>query len=526
MLRRMNRRDFLAAGLGAALARPALAQPAPVLRMVPQANLTSIDPIWTTANITRNHAFMVYDTLYGLDSELRPQPQMAAGHAVEDDGKQITITLRDGLFFHDGAPVLARDAVASIKRWMVRNPFGQKLASVTQQVAALDDRRLEFRLAAPFPLLTAALASIASCCFIMPERIAATDPFKQIADATGSGPFRFLPGEFNSGSLMAYASHEKYVPRAEPVSFTAGGKRAFFDRVEWRIITDPATAAAALQNKEIDWFEQPPPELQELLARDRAIAIEKIDQRPLPAMLRLNHLHPPFDNVAARRALLPAISQTDFMTAIVGPDPSGFTTLGAFTPNTPMATEIGMEALTGPRSLDRARALLREAGALTPPTRLIGPTDILSPAAMTQVCAALFHDLGLNLDVALSDWGTVIQRRISREPVEKGGWSALLTAFGSFDWMDPAGDAALRGNGLNAWYGWPTIPRLETLRDAWFEAPTLDAQKSICADMQRAMFDEVPFIPVGAYYSKTALRRDLADRVSGFALFYGLRRAA
>lgn len=522
----LRRRSLLAAGSLAAsgLARPAIAQPAAVLRMVPQANLTSIDPIWTTANITRNHAFMVYDTLFGLDAELRPQPQMAAGLAVEDGGTRVTITLRPGLVFHDGAPVLARDAVASIRRWMVRNPFGQKLAAATLQLTAPDDTRLEFRLAQPFPLLPAALASIASCCFIMPERVAATDPFKQITDPTGSGPFRFLPGEYDSGSLMAYAKHGAYRPRAEPVSFTAGGKHAHFDRVEWRIIPDAATASAALQNREVDWFEQPPPELQELLARDRAIAIETIDPRPNPAMLRLNHLHPPFDNPAARRALLPAISQPDFMTAIVGDAPGAWSWIGAFTPGTAMASDAGMEALRGPRDIARARALLRDAGASAPLTRLIGPTDILAPTAMTQVCAALFRDLGLNADVALSDWGTVIQRRASRQPVDKGGWSALLTAFGSFDWLDPSGHSVLRANGAEAWFGWPTIPRMEQLRDAWFAAPDVGAQQAVCADMQRLVFQEVPFIPVGAYYSKTALRRELTGRVGGFALFYGLKR--
>jgi len=526
----MQRRGLLsggtALGLGAAtgFARPALGQQASVLRMVPQANLTSIDPIWTTANITRNHAFMIYDTLFGLDAQLRPQPQMAAGHTVEDGGTRVTITLRDGLLFHDGARVLARDAVASIRRWMVRNPFGQKLALVTRQLVALDDARLEFRLVQPFPLLTASLASIASCCFVMPERVAATDPFKQITDPTGSGPFRFLPGEFNSGSLMAYAKHPGYVPRDEAVSFTAGGKQAHFDRIEWRIITDAATAAAALRNREVDWFEQPPPELQELLVRDKAVVVENIDPRPNPAMLRLNHLHPPFDTAAARRALLPAISQPDFMAAIVGDVPGDWSWIGAFTPGTAMANETGMDALRSPRSTARAKALLREAGALGPLTRLIGPTDILAPSAMTQVAAALFRDVGLNADIALSDWGTVIQRRASREPTAKGGWSALVTAFGSFDWLDPSGHAVLRANGTEAWFGWPAIPRMEQLRDAWFAAPDVAAQKSVCEDMQRLVFEEVPFIPVGAYYSKTALRRELKDRVSGFALFYGLRR--
>jgi peptide/nickel transport system substrate-binding protein len=524
----MKRRTMIATGAAAMAApvfAPAVAQPAKVLRIVPQSNLTSLDPIWTTATVTRNHAFMIYDTLYGLDANLVPKPQMAGGQLVSDDGRRVTITLRDGLLFHDGAKVLARDAVASIKRWMVRNPFGQKLATVADEVVALDDRRLEFRLRKPFPPLFAALAVTGSACFIMPERVALTDPFKQLSDTTGSGPFRYLASEFNSGSFVGYARNERYVPRDEAVSFTSGGKRAFFDRVEWRIITDASTSAAALQNNEVDWFEQPPPELSDMLRRNRNIVVEPIDTRPSPAMLRLNHLHPPFDRKEARQALLGSIDQTDFMSAIVGPDPKGFSTIGAFTPGTALATDEGMSVLLGPRSLDRAKALLREAGALTPRMRLIGPTDILAPAAMTQVAGALFKDLGFNLDFALSDWGTVIQRRASHEPVDKGGWSALLTAFGSFDWMDPAGHPVLRGNGKDGWFGWPSIPKLEALRDDWFDAPDLASQKAVAADMQRVMFDEVPFIPVGAYYSNTALRRDLTGRVSGFALFYNLGRA-
>jgi peptide/nickel transport system substrate-binding protein len=265
--------------------------------------------------------------------------------------------------------------------------------------------------------------------------------------------------------------------------------------------------------------------LQTAMRRDPALSVVPIDRNPNPAVLRLNHLHPPFDDPAARRALLPAIVQADFMAAIVGDDPALYRTdLGVFEPGTPLATTAGLDVLTGPRSMDRARQLLRDAGATGPVTRLIGPTDILSPSAMTQVCADLFHRLGLNLDVALSDWGTVIQRRNSREPVEKGGWSAFLTAFGSFDFADPAGHPALRGNGTAGWYGWPTIPRLETLRDAWFAAPDLGAQQAVAVDIQRVVLDEVAFIPVGAYSSITALRSNLVDRVQGFALFYGLRR--
>ncbi len=521
----LKRRDVLIGASVLAAPRIGRGEAASLLRVVPQSNLTSLDPVWTSALVTRNHAFMIYDTLYGLDSALTPKPQMAEGHVVADDGKRVTITLRSGLMFHDNMPVLAKDCVASIKRWMVRNAFGQKLAQVTNELVWIDDTKLEFRLSKPFPLLFAALASIANACVIMPERLALTDPFKQVADATGSGPFQWLPREFNSGSLMAYAKFDGYRPRDEKVDFTAGGKQAFFSRVEWHVITDAATASAAMQAGEMDWFEQPPPEIQTLLARQKTLSVEKIDNRPSPSMLRLNHLQAPFNSKAIRQALLPAVVQEDFVAAIQGPDPANFVPLGVFTPGTPMASDAGMDVLWGPRSLDRAKAMMREAGGLTPRMRLIGPTDILAPAALTQVAAGMFQDIGMNADIALSDWGTVITRRVSKEPVEKGGWSALCTSFEGFDWMDPAGHPVARGNGRDAWFGWPDVPKLEALRDSWFDAPNLATQKAIAADIQRVVMDEVVLIPTGGFFRPTAIRRDLAGRVPGFMIFYNLKRA-
>ncbi|GAA0579415.1 ABC transporter substrate-binding protein [Craurococcus roseus] len=530
----MQRRALLAsaaaATAAAGLPRFAVGQPAGArtLRMVPQANLTSIDPIWTTANITRNHGFMVYDTLFGMDAGFRAQPQMAEWARTEEDGRAVTIALRTGLKFHDGEPVRAADCVASIRRWMKRNPTGQKLESVVDSLEALDDRSFRFRLKRPFPMLIKGLASPTNpVCFVMPERVARTDPFQQIRDATGSGPFRFKADEFNSGSLVVYERNPDYVPvpNGEP-SLTAGPKVARFDRVEWRIITDAATSAAALQSGEIDWFEQPPPEIQELLKRNRQIAIERIDPLPLTGILRFNHLHPPFDDKRMRQALLPAVDQADYMAAVVGADPSLYVTgVGFFTPGTPMASDAALGPLTGPRSIDRAKALLREASYANQPIRLIGPTDILAPAAMTQVGADMFRRLGVNLDAALTDWGTVVQRRTSREPVERGGWSVLYTAFSSFEFLDPAAHTPLRGNGTAAWPGWPTVPRLEELRDAWFDAPDTEAQQRICREMQEVAMDELPYIPVGAYVSNTALRRNLQGRVPGFAIFWNIGRA-
>ena len=522
----MRRRDMLLTAAGT-VAAPAVAQPARILRFVPQANLTSLDPIWTTANITRNHAYMVFDTLYGLDAQFIPRPQMAAGHSIEDDGKRITITLRPGLKWHDGEAVTAADCVQSLTRWMRRNPSGQQLARQMDELTATSHNAFVFRLKRPFPLLFAALASpVNPVAFMMPERLAATDAFQQIRETIGSGPFRFVPREYNSGSLVVYERHADYVPNPTgTTSFTAGPKIAHFDRVEWQIITDAATSAAALQRGEIDWFEQPPPELLQLMRRNRAIHQEPIDPLPLTGILRFNFLHGPFDTKAMRQALLPAIDQSDYMSAIVGTDPALIRTgVGVFTPGTPMASDAGLEPLNGPRSLDRAKAMLRDAGYTNQTIRLIGPTDILAPSAMTQVAGDMFRRLGVNLDFALTDWGTVVQRRASREPVERGGWSVFLTAFSSTDFMDPAGHVALRGNGVNSWPGWPTVPRLEELRDAWFEAPDLPAQQAIARDIQRTAMDELPFIPVGAYMSTTAHRANLRDRVPGFAIFWNLRR--
>jgi ABC-type transport system substrate-binding protein len=519
----ITRRAALAGSL--ALPTVARAQRGRVLRMVPQSNLASLDPIFSTANVTRNHGFMIYDTLYGMSAQLEPQPQMALGHQMDYGGRRVMIYLRPGLKFHDGEPVLARDVVASLYRWAARNPLGQKLSAVLSSFSAPDDQSVLIVMRRPFPMLFNALAALSQPAFIMPERVAKTDAYKQIDDTTGSGPFRFKRDEYNSGSLIVYERNPDYMPAAGPPSLTAGGKVAYFDRVEWRIIPDAGTASAALQAGEIDWYEQPPPELQALLRRQRQLQVVPMDTMPLVGILRPNHLHPPFDDVKVRRALYPAVDQADYMTAIVGPDPSLiFTGVGVYTPGGPSVTQAGMELLTGPRSVERGRAMLREAGYDGGQMRLIGPTDILAPAALTRVAADMFRKLGMNMDLALSDWGTVVQRRSNREGLDKGGWSALLTWFSSFDFMDPGMHPLLRGNGLEGWPGWPTIPELERLRNAWFESEDPAERRRLADDMQRVALDQVAFIPVGGYLQLTALRRDLVGRVPGFAIFWGIRQ--
>ncbi len=526
----MKRRTFLAATASAALASPALAQTEQqrVLKFVPYADLAILDPIWTTADIVRDHGYMVYDTLYGTDGKLSPRPQLAEGHLFEQDGRSCTISLRAGIRFHDGEPIRAQDCVASLRRWMAVAPMGQTLAAALDEMVAVDDRRLRFRLKRRFPLLIHVLAqATAPVPFIMPERVAQTDPTKQLSDTTGSGPFRFRREEYRTGNIAVYERFAGYLPTPDQgTGLTAGPKQVNFDRVEWHIIPDAATAAAALQRGEVDWYSQPPPEIIDLVRGKPEIEVGQLELLPGVSVMRLNWLNPVFDNKRMRQALLPAISQSDFAMAAVGTDPQNYRVgTGFFPPGSPMANDAGLAPLLGPRDLGKAKALLREAGYGNEKIRLIGPTDTVVTKALTEVAADVFQRLGMNLDLALSDSGTVVQRRRSMEPLERGGWSVGCWSFPGLWFVDPSTHILLRGNGRDAWFGWPIVPKLEELRNAWLETPDLDGQQRIAREMQVVGMDELPCIPLGSVFQSTALRRDLKDRVLGFPIFWNLRRA-
>lgn len=524
----MHRRSLLAAGAaltGAALARPVRAAPATTIRFVPQADLSSIDPVWTTATVALNHAFLVYDTLYGVDEKLTPQPQMVSGHETSDDGLVWTFTLRDGLKFHDGEPVRSADCIASLQRWGKRKGFGQKLLSLTDSMTALDDKRFRIKLTAPFPLMTFALGG-PDIAFIMPERIAKTDAFQQITDTTGSGPFRFLPDERISGSHYAYAKFDDYVPRSEPPSYWAGGKRVFVDRVEWRVIPDPATAANALQTGEVDWLEFPLIDLLPTMRRDRNIQLALISPLPLPAMIAMNHTQPPFDNPKLRRAIEAAVDQTEFMTALVGDQKDLMNVpCGVFTPGTPMANNADMSVFTGKRDIEAAKKMVAESGYKGEKIVLMLPTDQSVLVPMVQVTRDLFSRLGLNVDMQSMDWGTLISRRALDKPSAEGGWNAFCTSWGGLTLSNPGSHLPLRGNGKAGWFGWPVSPALEGLRDQWFNAPDEAAQKKVCEQIQAVAFQEVPYVSIGSYFLPNALRSNLKNFVqAGSNCFWGVQK--
>src|ERR1700751_350082 len=275
----MNQRSSLshsmAAVIGALLtaavlvAPAALAQGQKVLKFIPQADLRILDPITTTAYITRNHGYMIYDTLFATDAKFQVQPQMVDKYELSKDQLTYTFTLRDGLKFHDGAPVRSADCIASIERWAKRDALGQKLAEATESWKAVNDKTFTLKLKKPFPLALEALAKPPSNVpFIMPARIAKTDASTNITDPIGSGPYKFVKEEWVPGSKVVYVKNTDYVPRKEPPSWAAGGKVVKVDRVEWIYIPDSATAAAAINAGEVDWGEQMTPVLVPVTARN------------------------------------------------------------------------------------------------------------------------------------------------------------------------------------------------------------------------------------------------------------------
>ncbi len=528
----MKRREFLGASAALAAAplmapRLARAQAAKPLRFVPQADLAVLDPIWTPAYVTRHHAYMVFDTLYGQDEQLRPVPQMVAGHEVSDDGLRWKLTLRPGLTWHDGEKVLARDCVASIERWSKRDVYGRTLLAATEELSAPDDRTIQFRLKKPFPQLPMALAKTANnMAAMMPERLARTDPFKQITEMVGSGPYRFLADERVPGARAAYARFGGYVPReGGSPSGTAGPKVAHFERVEWHVMPEPSSAAAALQAGEVDWYELPPPDLLPLLKRDRRVSVEILDKSGYIGCMRMNHLQAPFNNPAIRRAVLGAIVQSDFMQAAAGTDPDFWGEgVGIFCPKTPMASDAGMEALTGPRDVEAAKAAIKAAGYNGETVVVLAATDLPILKGVGDVTLDLMQRLGFKVDYQATDWGTVVQRRLSKEAPDKGGWSVLSNFWGGLDQATPATHALLWSNGENASYGWPNSPRIEELRAQWLEAPNLASQQKIAADLQRQAFQDVPYIPLGQYFYATSYRQDLKGVLPGFPVFWNVQR--
>jgi peptide/nickel transport system substrate-binding protein len=531
----MHRRAFLKSFAGAGtvaaaggLATPAISQraSAQTVRFVPHADLANFDPIWTTAYIARNAGVLVWDTLYGVDADLKVQRQMVEAEEVSSDGLTWTFRLRPSLRFHDGELVLAKDVVASINRWAARDTLGQMIKAIEQELIAIDDRTFRWALKKPYPKMLLALGKITPpCCFIMPARIAATDPFKQISEYVGSGPMRFLRSDWVPGARSAFERFADYVPRQETASWMAGGKRIIVDRIEWITMPDPATVAAALKNREIDWWEIPLPDLVPMLSKSRNVMVDIQDRLGNFGVLAMNHLFPPFNDVRARRAILTALSQEEYMRSFVGDDANLWKSQpGYFTPGSPIYTEQGGEILKGPRKLEAAKRLLLESGYAGEPIVCMAAQDQPHHKAWGDVTADLLKRLGINVDFAAVDWGTVVARRNQKNLPAKGGWHMYHTGIYGVDWVFPT-SPFIQANGATASNGWAKSPPVESAIAAWFDADALEDEKSAARRLNQVAVDEVVCAPLGWYLRHSAWTKNLTGVTQGpFPFFWGVSK--
>jgi peptide/nickel transport system substrate-binding protein len=503
----------LAASTAIVPAGSALAQDGETITAVMHSGLRVLDPIITTAHITRNHGYMIYDVLIAMDEDFEVHPQMA-DFEVSEDRLTYTFTLRDGLMFHDGEPVTAADAVASLNRWGERDSGGQLIFDVTASLEATDDKTITWTLNEPFPpLLDIVGKQSAVPPFIMPARVAETPSSEAITEYVGSGPFTFVEEEFEPGVSVTYAKFEDYVPREEPANWMSGGKVVNVDRVVWTTMPDAQTAINALVSGEIDYLEQSQIDLLPILEASPDVVVEVRDPLGYQTMGRMNFKHPPFDNEKIRQAALMAMGQESVLATLIG-NPEYYTLCGAiFGCGTPLASEEGSETLKSGGDPEGARALLEEAGYDDTPVVLMQPTDVTTLTAQPVVAAQQLREAGFNVDMQAMDWQTLVTRRASQSAPADGGWNIFFTNWMVPEITSPLINPMVNGRGDDAWFGWPEDPALETLRDEFIEAETPEGQVEIAKRIQAHVIETVNYIPLGQYLTVQARRANVVDMI-------------
>lgn len=517
-----TRRHLLAAAavFATVVAGPALpAQAESVLRVIPHADLKNLDPIWTTAYISRNHGYLIYDTLFAMNEKFEPQPQMVDSFEVSDDKLTWTFKLREGLKFHDGADVTSEDVIASLKRWGARDGMGQQLMGAMGEMTAVDASTFQFKLKEPYGLVLESIGKISSNVpFIMPKRVAETDPFKQIEDYTGSGPFAFVKEEWVPGSKVVYKKFADYKPRSEPVDAASGGKIAKVDRVEWTYFPDQTTAMNALINNEVDFFEAPANDLMSLLEANEGITVEINDPLGNIGFARFNHLLPPFDKAEVRRAAIMAMKQEDYMQGAVGDQKFWKTCYSVYPCGTPLANEVGSDVMkTG--DIEKAKDALTASGYDGTPVVIMQPTDIPLLSAFSLITAEKLRNVGFKVDVQAMDWSTLTSRRAKRDPVADGGWNMFHTWWIGADVIDPMA-IAFSGDTEKGWFGWPSDAELEAARKAYAGAKSAEEKKVAAEKVQERLWAIGASGELGQFFVPVAYRKNVKGLIKSPVQFF------
>ncbi len=499
--------------LAAALSNAASAET--TITVVPHAELTVFDPVTSSVGITQEHAYMIYDTLFGMDENDNPKPQMVEKYDVLDAGKIYRMTLRPGLKFHDGTTVTAKDATASIERWAKRDQLGVRLNSIGMRLAVVDDRTFEIKINEPSLIVLEGLARrLASGLFVMREVDAKTDPSVPVTSNIGSGPFKFVASEYVAGSKVVYEKNPDYIPRPEPANAFSGGKRVFVDRVEFLSIPDPVTAAAAVTTGSLDLYEAPPLDLVPLFSANSDVTMEPMSFGGYSAVFRPNFLHPPFNDVNVRKALLAGFDQKTFMSVASGGDDKNWKPCKSFLAcvgDKPLT--MGMEEFET-ANLQLAGEYLKKSSYKGEPVLLLQPTNNPLVAGFADVAIEQMRAIGLNVKPVPIDWASLLQRRTNKAAPDAGGWSGFVTWGDSRELNSPATNIFINTpcNGTG-WFGWPCDDTLSAARTEWMKALTSEERAAAAIKIQTAAADFVPFIPLGQYFTQRIYSNKLTDLV-------------
>ncbi len=497
-----------------------------VLNVNMHSDLKIVDPIWTTAYMSRNYGYMVYDTLFSINTKGEIKPQMIDTYTISDDGLTYDFTLRDGLLFHDNQPVTSEDVIASLKRWGAKDAMGQKMMTFVSEMVEVNDTSFQFKLNEPTGLVLQALGKPSSNVpFIMPARIAATDPGEQISEYVGSGPFVFIEDEWKPGDKAEFAKFEAYVPRNEPGDGLAGGKVVNVDKVVWKVIRDQQTKMNALSAGEIDVIESPSHDLLPLMEADPNIQLFDLNPFGNQYTFRFNQLHPPFDNPKVREALLYAFDQEEFLFAAVGDEAYFKTCKAMFICGTPIATEAGFEEkLQG--NIAKAKALIEESGYDGTPVLLMHPTDLAILEPLPPVAKAAMEKIGLKVELVAMDWQTLVGRRNKQEAPADGGWNAFITSWNSVDNASPLSTPFLNAACDKALFGWPCDEEIQQLRDEFSREPDAGKQMAIVEKIQQRVAVAPTHIHLGQWYQPTPIGANISGApVSPVPVFWGYEKA-
>ncbi len=454
----------------------------------------TLDGHTTTAVITREIAVNMFEGLFALDAKYQPMPLLAEGHEVLDGGKRYAIRLRKDVKFHNGKPLTSADVVASLKRWGALSSTGKATFKVVEAVEAKGPNAIEIRLKEPSGSLLTVLAQVDNAALIYSKDAIDAAGDGQLKEFIGTGPFRFV--EHKPDRHIKLARFDGYAARGEPSSGLAGRRTAWVDEILFLPVPDYATRQAGMVTGEYDYIQQVKPDQYERLKSTPGV--EPVAIKPYGwATIVFNLKQGLMTDQKLRLAVQAALDVEPMMLAGLGHkdfyrlDPS------LFFQEQPWHSKTAAAAYNQ-RDKDKARRLLKEAGYAGQPMRWIVTTEYEHHYKPAVVAKSQLEEVGFKIDLQVSDWATVVQRRNKPEL-----WDAFSTAFVFVP--EPSTSAQV----LCEWPGWWCNPEKDQLLLAMGRELDFKKRYAMWEKVQAMFYAEAPRIKIGDYFRLDARRKDV-----------------